>query len=98
MSAEIKTRKQLDAEIDARRAADHKRCKGCDYYTIAYNLGFWHCNYALREDRPRKRNKETGECESFTPKRKKTQKERIEERRHILELSEADNKNKLRSV
>ena len=84
------------AEIDARRDANHKRCKGCKYYDKMYNLNLWYCSYALREDRLRKRNPVTGECESFTPKshEKQTEKERIEKSRKSILKAEADTVNK----
>lgn len=84
------------ATSDARRNADHKECKGCQYHDKMYNLNLWYCSYALREDKLRKRNPVTGECESFTPmpNEKQTEKERIEKSRQSLLKAEADTVNK----
>lgn len=75
---------------------DYKHCKKCKYYDKQYNLNLWYCHYALWEDKLRKRNPVTGECESYEPrpKQKETKAERIERSRRNMIKGEADSVNR----
>ena len=75
---------------------DHKHCQKCRYYEKQFNLNMWYCSYALRNDRLRKRNPETGKCESYEPrsKQKETKEERIERSLRGFIKGEADSVNR----
>jgi len=87
---EIKAREQADAELDAERDKAYKQCQHCYYCTVPRNMNFWHCDFVSWEGKLRDKGEGTGKCGSFKPKKKLTQKERVERNRQSLIRSELE--------